>query len=212
LLCTQAQDDILDVGHQQVSGVAVHILWSIGGAIATQIHSDNMETGLELPQLVAPGEPAQWVGVWGEVESEPPGCASNLRPAETFGYPTFLLWTSQKRGRGNTGQGADVPGRRGGRRGKGIQGRLYLNTHILSLQIPVSWFSLPAHFAHYLGPICSAPSGLLSPVSISWTAPGSQTYQFSGKPCRNSMRGPLPRPAETLCRRRPELCRRVEFM
>lgn len=56
---TEALNDVLDVNQQQVTGVAVHILWSIRGAITTQVYSYHMEPALELSKLVAPGEPAR---------------------------------------------------------------------------------------------------------------------------------------------------------
>lgn len=56
---TQAQNDILDVCHQQVDGVTVHIPWCIRGAVSPQVHSHHMEAALELPELVAPGEPVK---------------------------------------------------------------------------------------------------------------------------------------------------------
>lgn len=56
-----------------------------------------MEPALELPKLVAPGEPVRRVER--EVESGSRGCTSTLRPAGAFGDPTSLPWTSQK-GRG----------------------------------------------------------------------------------------------------------------
>lgn len=54
---TQAQDDILDVRRQQVDSVGVHIRWCIGGAVATHVHGHDVKAALELPELVAPGEP-----------------------------------------------------------------------------------------------------------------------------------------------------------
>ena len=58
-LPTQAQNDILDICHQQVDGVTIHILWRIGGAVSPQVHSHHVEAALKLPELVAPGEPVR---------------------------------------------------------------------------------------------------------------------------------------------------------
>lgn len=66
---TQAQDDILDVCHQQVDSVIIHIPGCIGGAVSTQVHSHHMEAALEFPELVAPGEPvwqAEEGGRWNQ--------------------------------------------------------------------------------------------------------------------------------------------------
>lgn len=68
---TQAQDNILDVCHQQVDSVTIDILWCIRGAVSTQVHSHHMEAALELPELVTPGEPVGQAEEGGKLSQGP---------------------------------------------------------------------------------------------------------------------------------------------
>lgn len=97
---TQAQDDVSDVGRQDVHGVAVHVLRGIGGAVAPHVHSHDVEALLELPELVAPAEP---VGPEGEVEAGSPSPRLILTPIRGL-WPPHLPGPRPER-RGLPGKG-----------------------------------------------------------------------------------------------------------